>query len=883
MEKSIYKYVLRHSTFQQIALTVLAIVSFPFLYVFYELPKEIVNGAIQAGDQAFPVEILSVEMGQIDYLFVLCGLFLVFVGINQGFKYAINVYRGITGERMLRRLRYDLYSRMTRFPLPHFRKTSQGEIITMITGEVEPLGGFFGDAFSLPAFQGGTLLVILGFLFVQDWAMALAAVSLYPFQAYIIPRLQRKVNEFGKERVRLVRRLSQRIGESVSGVSEIRANNTAPFELAHFSYQLNQIYSVRLRIYIWKFIIKFINNTVNHLGPFCFYSIGGYLVIRGRLEIGTLLAAIAAFKDLAAPWRELLSYYQQREDARIKFQQVIEQFEPPGMIERAKQLDEPEEIPPLKGDIVGSNVRVEDDGGTVLLNGTSFEFPSAAHVAVVGDGASGKDHLARVIAGLIRPTAGSVTVGGVRLSDLPEAATGRRIAYVPSNAYMFSTSVRDNLYYGLKHKPLVPASYDDAETAAQKRYAAEALAAGNSPDDTNADWVDYAAAGVADGRSLAERALQVLRTVELDTDIYDMGLRGMIDAAARPGVADRLLEARREFRRRLSGTDLAAMVEAFDAETYNDNATIAENLLFGTPLGAAFHPDRLAENAYVLRILEQAGLADTMLDLGREIASTMVELFAGLAPGHHFFEQYSFISSDDLPEFQVILARIGRDGIDSLRKDERTRLLSLPFKISPARHRLGVVDDDIRRRILSARRLFADNLPADLEGSVEFFDRDKYNSSASVQDNILFGKIVYGEAQAPVRVGAVIGEVLDSLGLRQTVMEIGLDYEVGVGGARLSTAQRQKLAIARAVLKRPDLLILNEAMAGVDRDTQTRLHGRLHEEMKGRGLLWVLDRADQASDFDRVLVMRNGRVVEQGAYAELDRDGSAMKELIGAG
>ena len=46
---------------------------------------------------------------------------------------------------MLRRLRYELYARVIRFPLPRFRKVSQGEIIPMITAEVEPLGGFIGD------------------------------------------------------------------------------------------------------------------------------------------------------------------------------------------------------------------------------------------------------------------------------------------------------------------------------------------------------------------------------------------------------------------------------------------------------------------------------------------------------------------------------------------------------------------------------------------------------------------------------------------------------------------------------------------------------------------------------------------------------------------
>ncbi len=61
---------------------------------------------------------------------------------------------------MLRRLRYQLYEHVLRFPLPHFRKVSQGELVQMINAETEALGGFVGDALAVPAFQGGTLLTI---------------------------------------------------------------------------------------------------------------------------------------------------------------------------------------------------------------------------------------------------------------------------------------------------------------------------------------------------------------------------------------------------------------------------------------------------------------------------------------------------------------------------------------------------------------------------------------------------------------------------------------------------------------------------------------------------------------------------------------------------
>ncbi len=154
MEPSLYRYVLRQSWRQQIVLVLLALVSFPFLYVFYELPKTIVNRAIAPETAHFPVSLLGFELSQRDYLLALCGGLLLLVFVNQGFKYAINVYKGITAEKILRQMRADLYARILKFPLPVFRRMSQGKIIPMITGEVETLGGFFGDVLGAAGLPG---------------------------------------------------------------------------------------------------------------------------------------------------------------------------------------------------------------------------------------------------------------------------------------------------------------------------------------------------------------------------------------------------------------------------------------------------------------------------------------------------------------------------------------------------------------------------------------------------------------------------------------------------------------------------------------------------------------------------------------------------------
>ena len=654
MDRNIFRYILRHSLRAQIAILAMTLASFPFLYATLELPKLIINDALA---NANPHRVLGFTFDQIDYLFLLCGLFLALVLVNGAFKYVINVYQGIVGERMLRRLRYELYSRIMRFPLPRFRRVSTGETVQMINAEVEPLGGFIGSAFALPAFQGGTLLTVLAFMFAQNPIMGLAAIVLYPLQIYWIPKLQAQVNALGKLRVRQVRRLADRIAETVGGVRDIRANDTTQHERSRFSRELGVVFDIRFQIYKKKFFIKFINNFLAQLGPFFFYSIGGYLVIRGQLTLGALVAVLGAHKELYSPWKELLSHYQLTWDSQIKYEQVVAQFDPTGLRDEGLQISDPAEAVALTGDLRASNVTLVSEDGQVILDGASFALELPAHLAILGPAGSGKEELTLVLANLLEPDAGRVLINGVEVNKLPEAITGRQITFVGYPAHIFAGTILDNLLLGLRHRPLRPREREGAAAEVFRRNQLEAELSGNSPFDSEADWIDYEAAGLSGPEEVVPAAVRALAMVRLERDVYHMGLRGTIDPDAQPEVAAAILQARRAMRRRLEDGRYSRLVEVFDLERYNTNATLAENLLFGAPVDETFAIDHLAAHPYVRQTLERAGLSDTLAGVGLKLAATMVELFVDLPPDHEYFRQFSFINADDLPEYRALTSR----------------------------------------------------------------------------------------------------------------------------------------------------------------------------------------------------------------------------------
>jgi putative ABC transport system ATP-binding protein len=878
LEPSIYRFVLRYSLPEQLYLVVVTLLSFPFLYLSLDLPKQIINEAI--GGKHFPQSVFGFELGQIPYLVLLCTVFLAFVVINGWFKYHLNVRKGRVGERMLRRLRYDLFQRLLRFPMRHFDRTATGQIIAMLTAELEPVGGFIGDAFALPIAQVGTLLTTFVFMFVQNPVLGAAAVALYPVQAYFIPKMQRRIRQLGRERVRKMRFLSDRIGEAIAAQVEIRTNAGAHHQLADVAHRLGEVYEIRFEIYNRKFFVKFFNNFINQLTPFFFYLIGGYFVIMGELSFGALVAVLAAYKDLWSPWKELLDFYQNQQDVSIKYEQVVEQFQVANLLEARLLLEEATVVPEPHGDTVLSHVSLVDSDGIRLLDGVSFTLPLGVHAALVGPSSSGKNLVPQLLARLYPPSSGRIAIGGLDLNSLSISALGRLVGYVGPSTHLFASSIRENLLLGLRYRP--SSQENDTNEGAHARRIEEAQQSGNCDLDVTADWIDYQQAGVADSAGLEQRIVEVLRLIDFDRDVYLFGLHGRLDPECHPEAAGQLLEARRRLAARLEPLGLAPFVERFDPARYNKSASVAANLLFGTPIGSVFEDDALAENAYMLEVLERAGLTDDLLRIGRRLAETMVELFGDLPPEHSLVEELGFATAEDLPALEKVLDRLQRTGIDRLPARDRARLVGLAFRLVAARDRLGLLDEAMQQRLVAARRAFAEGLPEALRGAVEFFDPERYNAAAKVEENILFGTIVSGEADARERVETAIGEVLDELSLRETVLAVGLDHSVGTGGSRLSPSQRQRVAISRAVLKRPVLLLIEEATAVLDPAAEDHILASLRWEFAGRTVLAALSRPEAARGFDRVLVMEHGRLVDEGDYDLISRTDGPLAPLMAA-
>ncbi|MEM7500297.1 MAG: ABC transporter transmembrane domain-containing protein [Pseudomonadota bacterium] len=819
-DRSMVSFVWQHSKLDQIVLLALTIGSFPLVYLSLEVPKIIINEAIGGAD--FPRDILGFEMRQVPFLLTLCLCFLGLVVTINGFKWLINVGIGMSGERLLRRLRFTLVDRVMRVPMARYRSVRPGETIQSIMGEIEMLGGFFGEVVVTPVFQGGLLLVYITFIFVQDVWLGLAAIAFYPIQTFLIPLLQARVVRLNRERAGNARRVADAIGDTINLSTEIRSNGTLRWHLAHVSGLLYTNTRLRQAIYRRKFTIKWINNFINQLPPFLFYSIGGLAVLRGDIEIGALVAVLAAYKDVAAPWKALLTYWQRLSDFSSRFRFVMENFGTEGQLGAEKIAAGP--FAPIEGNLCVVGVPPEPEIERPGVD--SFTLVPGQTVALAGGTPEANTSLLRLLAGLEPPATGRVSVGETALRDVPLGQLGTTIALVQERPGLVPGSIRQNLVYSLFRNEPRPGAGEDAE-----RRLREARRTGNTLADVEGDWIDYDAAGVSYPEELDLRLLALSQRFGLDRSLYALALDMKLPASRAEAWREPLARAREALG---DAPTLGDLIEPWRRDSFNTNGSLLANLLFALPQDPLPRPSDFLGLPDVQALLKEAGGDRLMAEIGWEIAVALNIIAQAAGESTSVLDQLGGFARRDVTDAAAIVGTNDKRSPHRLRRSERARLMALAANFVEVRDQLDVLDDGIKQRALEVRRKALARVEKN-DGFVPL-DSTRYNPARTVGDYLLHARRRFDRRSAWTRIDRHIAEVIRGLGLEAEFVRLGM--EAPIREAKLPWAALKRLGLVRAVLKQPRFLLL-PSMPDAHEDGEEGLIRALRKELPQVGLAFT--------------------------------------------
>jgi ABC-type multidrug transport system fused ATPase/permease subunit len=497
----------------------------------------------------------------------------------------------------------------------------------------------------------------------------------------------------------------------------------------------------------------------------------------------------------------------------------------------------------LEGSIKVEGLSFVAEGGIQLLENINISLRPGEQLALVGFSGSGKSTLAQCIGQLYKYTGGHLQLGGKEVGDLSKKDVVHNIGFVSQTPFTFEGTIKENLVYSCAAK------------------------------------LDGDEAGEGDAMPTLDDMIEALQQTGVFVDVLRFGLNTILLYDEHADLAASLIRVRENFKQNF-GEELADYVEFFDEDNYLYHSTVAANLTFGSPNRDSFTREKLPENGYFLQFLDEADLTRPLLAIGAELCRETVDIVGNLPPDKVFFEQ-SPIAADELEEYKVLIARLDEMKLHQLSPADRTRLLKLALRFTPGIHKMAGLPNILEGLILEGRALFKEKISRDDSGAFTFYQASEYIYSQTILDNILFGKAKAFNPQGEEKIDQSIIQVLVEEDLLETIVEIGMDFQVGSKGDRLSGGQRQKLAIARVFLKAPQVLIMDEATSALDNKSQARIQSLLDTRWKCKStLVAVVHRLDIVKDYNKIAVMKAGRIGEVGTYDELINREGMLYELI---
>lgn len=293
--KELYGAIWRVTGRQQVLLIVLSLLISVLAAAPLKFQQLVINGLVYGGD--------------VRSLVWLSAGFLGVVLASATLKFALKYHLSIIGERVILLIRERLYTIYVADAAAGAAELPRrGTLVTMLSAEAEAVGAFAGAAIATPLMQIGTLASVLIFIVAsQPWLGLLALAVVVP-QAAVVVALQSRINRRVRERVQALRDASDRFSDS--DLAQVDEAVVADFR---------DVFEIRKRIFLLKLSSKFALSALSAIGVVGVLFLGGWLVLHGRSDVGTVVASLTGLSRIEGPWRDLVAFFRSASTIRVKY------------------------------------------------------------------------------------------------------------------------------------------------------------------------------------------------------------------------------------------------------------------------------------------------------------------------------------------------------------------------------------------------------------------------------------------------------------------------------------------------------------------------------------------------------------------------------------
>jgi len=344
------------------------------------------------------------------------------------------------GEGFLQMLRIRVFDHLQKQSLGFFDRNKSGVLVARMTADIESMSELV--QWGLLQFVSAILLVGFSLVvaFVVSWQLALAGLLVMPVIIIASRKFQRDSNAaYLDVRENIGQNLST-LQEGIAGVRVIQAYAREPEQRRRFKQSNRDLYDSHVhsvRVSTWYFGLV---ETSGVFATALIVGVGGWLYTEDVVKVGQIVTVVLLYAQLFEPVQQLSQLYNTVQSSAASLNKLF------GILDTEPDIqDGPNELP-RSGELIVSDVGFRyPETETAVLTDVSITVADGERLALVGPTGAGKSTLAKLMARLYDPTAGSISFGGIDLRDATLASLRHSVVVVPQEGFLFGGTIADNV------------------------------------------------------------------------------------------------------------------------------------------------------------------------------------------------------------------------------------------------------------------------------------------------------------------------------------------------------------------------------------------------------------------------------------------------------
>ena len=384
----------------------------------------------------------GIDFGKIGkILLTLIGLYVIsaLFSFIQGFT--------MTGvaQKITYKLREDISKKINRLPMKYFDKKTHGEVLSVITNDVDTLSANLNQSITQIITSFCTLIGILVMMFSISWQMTLISLVILPISALLVKNIVGKSQKYFKSQQDYLGHVNGQVEEVYGGLNIVKVFNAEGKVTNEFKKANDNLYHSAWKSQFLSGLMFPVMNFIGNVGYVAVAVAGGYLAIQGTITVGNIQSFIQYNKQFTQPINQIAQISSMLQAMVAAAERVFEFLEEEEEKDTAKQGTSVEQ---LKGNVKFEHVKFGYDPETTIINDFNCDVKDGQKIAIVGPTGAGKTTMVKLLMRFYDVTDGAILVDGINIKDFERGELRKMFGMVLQDTWLFGGTVKENIKYG---------------------------------------------------------------------------------------------------------------------------------------------------------------------------------------------------------------------------------------------------------------------------------------------------------------------------------------------------------------------------------------------------------------------------------------------------